>query len=42
MYLMYLVIAETLHMRACAHAHTGVCPNVWYIRYIQPFGLMRG
>ena len=40
MYLMYLVIAETLHMRACAHAHIGVPLKLWYIRYIELFALM--
>lgn len=45
MYRMHHVIRETLHMRACAHAHTGVS-SIWryirYIRYIELFSLMRG
>jgi len=40
MYLMYLVIRETLHTRACAHAHVRKLLKSRYIRYIGLFPLV--
>ena len=40
MYRMYRIIQETLHTRACAHAHTGVPSKTRYIRHKGLFALV--